>query len=1277
MKKIFTLILVACLSLVAFAQSTLNSKPQALKSIMAKEHLSNTLQFKHQSARPAAQRIAEKQTKEWIPTTHNAAKAPAQLTGLDTTEVHFNSFYEDPYFTPADTVIGRNNQTVITPAEWYFVLRNERYQFNFDIINNAKPETLAGTYTEEDLEEWFSWCMFPEANGDTHYYKTCTLTIKEDKVSANMIKYTLDALILATCGIGGEEYGYFKIHAEHKVIKAASKMDVALYYCSFEPEEDRFRIAGKDSEIEVDLTFFTETVVEGYYTHKLMDEENSKIVHNGKEKGIMELDGLIYGAENIYGGLTYIFMCEAFTDDTCFYNIAMEAPVVAKDTIEIQCNNMSINDAFGMSHSTIEISATNEQYDVYAGYMDTKVTTPKEYKDGTSHVFLTDLKTGQQIESIICNLKITGNKLQGFQVEICMLGDDYNYYIMHLSYSMPTVKETKVLDFKNISKTMYYIDALGLKELQIANFDGEYSVSFDILYVDQVMGGEFDMSNMFAEQTFLIHHVNDNGEVYDSPVKPAEFGGKIWQENDTTFLTASILGFDSIQYEISMFHTIPTPTEVVTYTFDGLENEEAVLFTNAVSSSGIFILDGMSEEGDLMAKVNVERITTKSVEGTFYNDGIFDHTDFYPTDTWVKVWNATTREYDEYSVQKGTMTVTVENNILTAVASFICDNAVQYDLTFITEYTRERIPFDKEDEDIDYTFEQDSYINVIDWRPEGYRIIELIMVDADATIAADFYFIVDQDVAADPDIVLPAGVYPINSSWESGTTLACSGILPDGPAPSYVCLVDEAGYLNSEGLWCMVDGTVTIENVGGQMKVEVDALNSYDRSVKLHYSAAAQVPSSFPRKYLIEHFTGESCGYCPYGMYSIMDYSANYTTTPCIWVSHHYGYGDDEYTIPENAKIGAACGVQGAPNMAMNRTKMQGATIAFHPGYLVEEGFPELIETKCATEAEASVVIEHTYDAATRELNVTVSGQVANTTVTEYLLSVLIKENGLIGKQADYYWSWKTKGYKEFMHPCIVRDVLCSDALGDKVAVENQAYSKTYTFTLPEEWVAENCVVVAYITPTTKKPVINAEETPLVAGTTGGAEYKPFGITENDAPTNASKLKFNALELNKVADDKLAIELLATSNTRSDYYGPVKLSVYLEFNTTDTILPTDTLDFVEGDELNTFSAGTVDLINQSFAGSHMAYYLAADMEQLCHIWRIKSGKFLMDANGGFYASGKLANGKGFQITCTLPEPTDVENIVFDKAHVEKLMREGQFVIRIDGVEYDIQGRLIK
>ena len=362
MKKIFSIIMLCALSLAAVAQTTL-TKPQAMKIRMGKERLSNTLQSLQKPARQQSKLVAETPA-TWAATTYNVAKAPAELTDLDTTEVYFNSFYEDPYFYPADTVVGRRGDTVITEAEWLFVLKNERYQFNFDIIKGANPNSLAGNYTEENLDELGSWCMFPEAEGDSHYYKTCKLTIQEEKISNNLIRYTVDALILATCGIGGEEYGYFKLHAEHKIINANTKLDVALYNCSIESEEDRFRIAGKDSEIEVDFTFFTMTGIEGYYSHKLMDEENSKIVHEGKEKGVMDLEGVVYSAENIYGGLTYVLMCEAFTTDTCFYNIAMEAPVQAKDTIEITAKNAIVNDAYGMTDQTILVDASTPEYEI-------------------------------------------------------------------------------------------------------------------------------------------------------------------------------------------------------------------------------------------------------------------------------------------------------------------------------------------------------------------------------------------------------------------------------------------------------------------------------------------------------------------------------------------------------------------------------------------------------------------------------------------------------------------------------------------------------------------------------------------------------------------------------------------------------------------------------------------------------------------------------------------------------------------------------------------------
>ena len=445
-----------------------------------------------------------------------------------------------------------------------------------------------------------------------------------------------------------------------------------------------------------------------------------------------------------------------------------------------------------------------------------------------------------------------------------------------------------------------------------------------------------------------------------------------------------------------------------------------------------------------------------------------------------------------------------------------------------------------------------------------------------------------------------------------------------------------------EVVWSSSNSEVVTVDVNGIVVAVAEGTASITASVEGADPATCivtveNIPASFPRKHLIEHFTGDGCGYCPGGMFALAEYTQNINTS-CIWVSHHYGYNDDEYTIKESSKIGSTCGVQGAPNMAMNRTKVIGTSIAFHPGYLEENGMAETIASKCDTVAEASVVIDHTYHA--NLLNVTVSGLVANPEITEYLLTVLVKENGLTGKQADYQYSWKTKGFKEFLHPRVARCVLTA-ALGDTVQVKNQRYSKSFTYTLPENLVAENCCVVAYITPINKKPIINAEQAPIIVGTTGGEEYLPYGIAEIEAPTNATKLTFTKGLLNKPSDNKLVLTLIASNSTRSEAYGPMKLITYIEINTTENALKEGVYTIAEGNEMNTISAGTTNKAQASFGGSLFTYITSTSLEtdawQHCHYWRMQTGTMTVNADGSVVLEGKLYNSKTFKATYTPAE----------------------------------------
>ena len=249
---------------------------------MEKERLGNAMQtIQEHPMKKIAMQKAEPAT---FATKKLAPQAPA---GEETeyTEIYFESFYEDPFYFPVDTVIGRQGDTIVTGGDWYFVLRNERYQFIFDIFGGT-PYDMSGNYTEKDLDIEYSWCMFPEADGKTHYYKTCEIEIQKEQVSNYVIKYIVDATLHVTKGMDGENgedkdvVASFKVHAEHMMTLAKEKFDVAILNCEITPGEDQFRLRGADDTISVDMTLFSDFGIEGYYSHKLIDpEKTERILH--------------------------------------------------------------------------------------------------------------------------------------------------------------------------------------------------------------------------------------------------------------------------------------------------------------------------------------------------------------------------------------------------------------------------------------------------------------------------------------------------------------------------------------------------------------------------------------------------------------------------------------------------------------------------------------------------------------------------------------------------------------------------------------------------------------------------------------------------------------------------------------------------------------------------------------------------------------------------------------------------------------------------------------
>ena len=245
---------------------------------------------------------------------------------------------------------------------------------------------------------------------------------------------------------------------------------------------------------------------------------------------------------------------------------------------------------------------------------------------------------------------------------------------------------------------------------------------------------------------------------------------------------------------------------------------------------------------------------------------------------------------------------------------------------------------------------------------------------------------------------------------------------------------------------------------------------------------------SFPKKHLIEEFTGQGCGYCPYGMDCVHEFIQN--DTNWIVVLHHYGYQADNFSVAGSKTITNKLGVSGAPSIAIDRARTKseaGSSVCFHPGYL-----PTVSATQFAESTYASIVLNNSYDAASRTLKVRVSGYVYKEDAPELKLTLLVKESGMVDYQADFYKTYE--GWKEFRHCNAVRAYLTAP-LGDAISVDSRyRYEAEYEVAISNKWVAENCAVVAVLAEDFK-PVVQAEQKPVVSGTKGGADILHGGIT--------------------------------------------------------------------------------------------------------------------------------------------------------------------------------------
>jgi PKD repeat protein len=220
---------------------------------------------------------------------------------------------------------------------------------------------------------------------------------------------------------------------------------------------------------------------------------------------------------------------------------------------------------------------------------------------------------------------------------------------------------------------------------------------------------------------------------------------------------------------------------------------------------------------------------------------------------------------------------------------------------------------------------------------------------------------------------------------------------------------------------------------------------------------------------LMEEATGTWCGYCPSGQLEVaftLD-SLNQEKTRVIGIALH---GGDQFQTTAGDEIISAYGGGAYPSGWVDRFRFFGEqNVSLAQGtwfYRAEERIED--------DAPLNVDLDVSYNPTTRLLDITENAMVMANAEGDFRFNCYILEDGLIAPQSNYYNNLQGHPYygmgnpiPEFVHNHVLRQII-GETWGTQgqlpssiVAGDN--YSHDFSFTLPNDFTAENINVVGFI----------------------------------------------------------------------------------------------------------------------------------------------------------------------------------------------------------------------
>jgi hypothetical protein len=254
-------------------------------------------------------------------------------------------------------------------------------------------------------------------------------------------------------------------------------------------------------------------------------------------------------------------------------------------------------------------------------------------------------------------------------------------------------------------------------------------------------------------------------------------------------------------------------------------------------------------------------------------------------------------------------------------------------------------------------------------------------------------------------------------------------------------------------------------------------------------NACKEVPVTIPelsvgdRKVLAEELTGVRCPNCPDGTATLVSLSDQLGDNLVI-VSVHAAPGYDvpypeskyDFRTADGTAMANFIGTASFfPTASINRRLVPPET----EPYLPRSIWAGIISEEIAKPPVVGLFMNTEFDQPSRKLNVEVTIAPEATLFGEHRLTVLITQDSI----QDY----QKKGLEklpDYYHRHVLRDIL-SQPTGDVIEealTPSAAVIKTYSFTLPADWEARHCNVVAFVHHGTSpdKEVLQVEEVHVI-----------------------------------------------------------------------------------------------------------------------------------------------------------------------------------------------------